>query len=84
MEREPTRDDDHGTPAVEGPDVSEPGHARIRPRIDVSPALHEAGHEVADLGYEGVPDDGPVLHSDDGPTGPADPLDFVNVQILSD
>jgi hypothetical protein len=31
-----------------------------RPRIDLSPALGEAGHEVEDLGYEGLPDTGAI------------------------
>ena len=33
--------------------------------IDVSAALHTAGHEIEDLGFEGVPDSAPVLHDDD-------------------
>jgi hypothetical protein len=53
-------------------------------RIDVSPALHEAGHEVHDLGFDGIPDDGPVLHPEEGEVGLVDPLDFVNVQLPSD
>lgn len=32
-----------------------------RPRIDVSPALGEGGHEVEDLGYERIPDTGPLV-----------------------
>ena len=42
---------------------SEPGEQteHHHPTIDVSKALHEAGHEVEALGYEGVPDSGPVL-----------------------
>jgi hypothetical protein len=32
-----------------------------KPVIDVSAALGEAGHEVEDLGYEDVPDAGPLL-----------------------
>jgi hypothetical protein len=32
-----------------------------RPEIDVSDALGAGGHEVEQLGYEGVPDTGPVL-----------------------
>jgi hypothetical protein len=38
-----------------------PGEARI----DVTPALHTAGHEVEDLGFGGVPDSAPILHDDD-------------------
>lgn len=52
--------------------------------IDVSAALHSAGHEVADLGFEDLPDSGPVLHPEHGHSGPDDPLDFVNVQMPSD
>jgi hypothetical protein len=44
-----------GDPEREQPDDRE------RPLIDLSPALGEAGHEVEELGYEGVPDTGPVL-----------------------
>lgn len=50
----------------------------------MSPALHEAGHEVRDLGFEGIPDDGPVVHPEQGEVGPVDPLDFVIVQLPSD
>jgi hypothetical protein len=32
-----------------------------RPRIDASPALGEGGHEAEELGYEEIPDTGPVL-----------------------
>lgn len=52
--------------------------------IDLSGALHTAGHEVADLGFEGLPDDGPVVHPEQGHAAPEDPLDFVNVQMPSD
>lgn len=64
------------------PDPTEPTEPRLL--IDVSPALHDAGHEVTDLGFEGIPDSGPVLHPERGHAGPDDPLDFVNVQIPSD
>ncbi len=33
-----------------------------RPKIDVSDALGEGGHEVEELGYEGVADSGTVTH----------------------
>lgn len=33
--------------------------------IDVRPAIGEAGHEVEELGYEGIPDTGPLVHGDD-------------------
>ncbi len=32
-----------------------------RPKIDVTEALGEAGHEVEQLGYEGVADTGPLI-----------------------
>ncbi len=41
-----------------------PEHHEDRPHIDVSPALGEGGSEVEQLGYEGVPDTGPVLGKD--------------------
>ncbi|MGZ4675693.1 MAG: hypothetical protein ACXVJ7_03585 [Acidimicrobiia bacterium] len=36
-----------------------------RPRIDLSPAIGEGGSEVEQLGFEGVPDTGPVLGTPD-------------------
>ena len=36
-----------------------------RPRIDLTPALGEGGSEVSQLGYDGVPDTGPVLGAPD-------------------
>lgn len=36
-----------------------------RPNIDVSGAIGEGGHEVEQLGYEGLPDTGPVLKEPD-------------------
>ena len=80
MDTEPTADP--GPDPAGAADPAAP--ARPRPVIDLTPALHEAGHEVADLGFEGVPDSGPVLHTPEDTTGPDDPLDFVNVQIPSD
>jgi hypothetical protein len=35
------------------------------PKIDVSGAIGEGGHEVRDLGYEDVPDTGPVTHPEE-------------------
>jgi len=32
------------------------------PKLSFASALGEAGHEVADLGLENVPDSGPLLH----------------------
>lgn len=34
-------------------------------RVDFSSALHAAGHEIEDLGFEGVEDSAPVLHEDE-------------------
>jgi hypothetical protein len=42
------------------------------PRIDVTAALGEAGHEVEDLGYEGIPDDGPLVGPPPHPEHDAD------------
>ena len=45
------------------------------PKIDVSAALGEAGHEVEELGFEGIADTGPLLReAGDGKT-PAEDLD---------
>ena len=41
---------------------ADPPTRASRPVVDVSPALGEAGHESELLGYDGVPDSGPVLH----------------------
>jgi hypothetical protein len=41
------------------------------PKLDMSEALHMAGHEIEDLGLEGVPDTGPVIEDDD-----SDEFDF--------
>jgi hypothetical protein len=35
--------------------------------IDVTGALGEGGHEVEQLGYEGVPDTGPVIKKPEEP-----------------
>ena len=43
-------------------DAPGPQHHEI-PKIDVSKALHEAGHEVEELGFESIPDTGPVIHA---------------------
>ena len=67
------------------PAPDQPAAARkARPIVDVSAALHDAGHEVHDLGFEGIPDDGPVVHPEEAVETLADPLDFVNVQLPSD
>jgi hypothetical protein len=36
-----------------------------KPKIDLHEALGEAGHEVKDLGYEGVADTGKVVEPDE-------------------
>ena len=51
-----------GDPANERDESSEHDESSTKhPKIDVSAALGEAGHEVEELGFEGVPDTGPVL-----------------------
>ena len=37
-----------------------PAEDAHHPKVDLSKALHTAGHETKDLGFEGLPDDGPV------------------------
>jgi hypothetical protein len=48
---------------------------RDRPRIDVSPALGEAGHEEELLGTVGVPDTAPLVQH------PGDPIEDTEEQI---
>jgi hypothetical protein len=58
-----------------------------KPVIDVTAALGEAGHEVADLGYEGIPDDGAVLQDAGAPElhrDVDDALDVIVEQAPSD
>jgi len=55
-------------------DVDDPT-ALPSPKIDVSKALHEAGHETADLGFEDVPDTGDVTRPDDRGEDDADAVD---------
>jgi hypothetical protein len=43
--------------------MTEPEPTPDRPLIDVSGALHMAGHEVHDLGYDDVEDTAPLVHS---------------------
>jgi hypothetical protein len=57
--------------AGEGPDHDDSTPEGIG--VDVRASLHTAGHEVEDLGFEGVPDSGPVLHEHE-----EDPVDFVH------
>lgn len=55
-----------GSPPPEGDGATtEHGPDEPRPGVDVTGALHEAGHEEALLGTEGVPDTGPVLRQPD-------------------
>jgi len=77
MPRDGNPDPDDAPPPTSPPAAS-------HPRVDVSAALHEAGHEVHDLGSEGIPDDGPVVHPELAVETLADPLDFVNIQLPSD
>ncbi len=55
-------DDPDGTEGNESCS-DEPGSEHETPHIDVSAALHMAGHEVEDLGLESVPDVAAVIHS---------------------
>ncbi len=43
--------------------MTEPEPTEDRPPIDLSGALHMAGHEVHDLGYDDVEDTAPLVHS---------------------
>jgi hypothetical protein len=43
------------------PDRDQDSPGETAPKINFASALGEAGHEVAELGFEGVPDDGPLL-----------------------
>jgi len=54
-------------------DESEEANGDDAPRIDVTSALGTAGHEVEDLGFEGIEDSAPVLHDD---SDEEDPVDF--------
>lgn len=47
----------------EGPTDDDAEHRP--PSIDVSAALHTAGHEVHDLGFDGVEDTAPLVHAGD-------------------
>jgi hypothetical protein len=59
---------DDGLPMDDEPEA-EPDET---PRIDLSAALGEAGHEVEELGYEGIPDDGPLVGPPPHPEHDAD------------
>lgn len=58
-------------------------HEQERPLIDVSPALHLAGHEAEVLGLEGVADTGPLVH-EGSPEGDDDPHDAARHHLGSD
>jgi hypothetical protein len=60
----------------------EPGDHHEHPKIDVSAALGEAGHEVEQLGFEGVPDSGPVIEDHTAPHEDADPERGLDVPIV--
>jgi hypothetical protein len=45
----------------------EQGEPHARPKIDFTAAIGEAGHEVEELGFEGVPDTGPVIEDHTAP-----------------
>ncbi len=59
---------------VPGGEERVPGNEGSHPKIDLSAAVGEAGGESAALGYEGVPDTGPVLREaeDEGADAAAD------------
>jgi hypothetical protein len=60
------------------------GEPEERPRIDLSGALGEGGHEVEELGYEGVADTGPVLGTDDASHDEDAALDIAAVEFGTD
>lgn len=60
-------EDDQSEPESAGTDPT--GHES--PQLDMSEALHMAGHEAEDLGLEGVPDTAPVIEDDE-----SDEIDF--------
>ena len=64
--------------AVDDAGASGADSRRVRPLIDVSPALGEAGHETELLGYEGIADTAPVLRDAGAAEDPRD----VEEQIL--
>jgi hypothetical protein len=49
----------------------DPNPEHDTPLIDVSPALHMAGHEAELLGLDDVEDTAPTLTGDDDPNGDA-------------
>ena len=79
-----------GDAASEHEHAEDPQEAKTtkHPRIDVSAALGEAGHEVEELGFEGIADTGPVLReAGDGDRHPEDvddALDAVTMPYPSD
>ena len=73
MER--TADD----PAAES--AGDPPHHEA-PKINFSAALGEAGHEVEDLGFEGVPDTAPVIEDHTAGERIVDPERGLDVPII--
>jgi hypothetical protein len=55
-----------------------------QPKIDVSKAIGEGGHEVHDLGYEGVTDTGPVTHPEESERDLAAELDAATGEAALD
>ena len=65
------------------PDEREdPGEPHAHPKIDFKAALGEAGHEVEQLGFEGVPDSGPVIKDHTAPAEDVDPERGLDVPIV--
>lgn len=62
-------------------DDATPEHERRL--IDVSPALHIAGHEAELLGFEDVADTGPLVH-EGAPEADGDPHDAARHHLGSD
>jgi hypothetical protein len=55
------------------------------PIVDVSAALGEAGHEVEDLGFADIPDNGPVTVEPGAPQGDVDDAaDIAAVEFPAD
>lgn len=57
------------------PDRDQDSPADQAPKVTFASALGDAGHEVAELGFEGVPDDGPLSE-------PADDLDVSDDDVV--
>lgn len=75
----PEADPSGDTASVEGPASPED-----RPLVDLRPALGLAGHEVEELGLEGVPDTGEVLYATEERTNAVQhPMDHVEADIAT-